>query len=85
MFGDMADCPPDDTHFWMRAIFREGAHRVDSMINDVQEEILRLTKIESRLDTIESRLDLVLQRLPRPLADMSDHLVALEHAVETLQ
>ncbi len=21
MFGDMADCPPDDTHFWMRAIF----------------------------------------------------------------
>jgi hypothetical protein len=37
------------------------------------------------LDTIESRLDLVLQRLPRPLADMSDPLVALEHAVETLQ
>ena len=58
---------------------------MDSIINDVQEEILRLTKIESRLDTIESRLDLVLQRLPEPLADMSDRLVALEHAVETLQ
>jgi hypothetical protein len=41
--------------------------------------------MESRLDTIESQLDLVLQQLPRPLDDMSDRLVALEHAVETLQ
>jgi hypothetical protein len=54
MFGDMVDCPHDDTRFWLRAIFREGAHLVDSMLNDVQGEILRLTKIESRLDTIES-------------------------------
>jgi hypothetical protein len=85
MFGDITNCPADDTRFWLRAIFRERARLVDSMVSEVQGETVRLTTIESRLDTIESRLDLVLQRLPRPLDELSERLVVLEHAVESLQ
>jgi Tfp pilus assembly protein PilO len=85
MFGDITNCPADDTRFRLRAIFREGAQLVDSIINEIQGEAVRLTTIEARLDSIESRLDLVLQCLPRPLDEFSDRLVALEHAGESLQ
>ncbi len=85
MFGDMADSPADDTHFWLRAIFQEGAQHVDSILKEVQRESQCLTNIESRLDTIESQLDLILQRLPRPLDELSDRIVALEHTVKASQ
>jgi hypothetical protein len=67
MFEDITNCPADDTRFRLRAIFQEGAQLVDSMVNEIQGEAVRLTTIEARLDSIESRLDLVLQCLPRPL------------------
>jgi hypothetical protein len=82
MFGDITNCPADDTRFRLRAIFREGAQLVDSMVNEVQGEAVCLTRIEARLDSIKSQLDFVLQRLPRPLDEFLDQLVALEHAVE---
>jgi hypothetical protein len=78
----MEDRPANDTHFWLREIFREVAHHVDSILNDVKGESTRLTGIESRLDTIESRLDLILQRLPQPMDGWSDRIVALEHTVK---
>jgi hypothetical protein len=82
MFGEMADSPANDTHFWLREIFREAAHHVDSILNEVKGESQRLTNIELRLDAIESRLDLILQRLPRPMDKWSDRIVALEHTVK---
>jgi hypothetical protein len=85
MFGDITNCPADDTRFRLRAIFREGAQLVDSMVNKIQGEAVRLTTIEARLDSIDSWLDLVLQCLPRPLHGFLDQLVALEHAGESLQ
>ncbi len=61
IFGEMADSPANDTHFWLREIFREAAHHVDSILNEVKGESQRLTNIESRLNMIESWLDLILQ------------------------
>jgi hypothetical protein len=49
------------------------------MINEVRGENNRL------LTMIKTQLDLVLQRLPKPLAEMNDRLVALEHTVGALQ
>jgi hypothetical protein len=97
MFGEMEDSPANDTHFWLREIFREAAHHVDSILNEVKGESTRLTgiesrldmiesrrltKIDSRLDTIESWLNLILQRLPQPMDGWSDRIVALEHTVK---
>jgi hypothetical protein len=55
IFGEMEDSPANDTHFRLREIFREAAHHVDSILDEVKGESTRLTKIESRLDRIESR------------------------------
>jgi hypothetical protein len=82
IFGEMEDSPANDTHFRLREIFREAAHHVDSILNDVKGEFTRLTGIESRLDTIESRLDLILQRLPQPTDGWSDRIVPLEQTVK---
>jgi len=43
MFGDITNCPADDTRFWLRAIFREGARLVDSMVSEVQGETVHLS------------------------------------------
>jgi hypothetical protein len=54
MFGDITNCPADDTRFRLRAIFREGARLVDSMVSEVQGETVHLR--DEGADTSGSQL-----------------------------
>jgi hypothetical protein len=97
VFGNAGDRDGDDARFWLRTLFCKGAHLVDTMIYEVREENSRLvTRIESQLDLVnevrretshlitrvESQHGQILQWLPMQL---NNRLVAVEHAVGTLQ
>jgi hypothetical protein len=79
VFGNYKECNMDDPQFCLRKIFREGAHQVDNMINELRDENTHIT------NRIETKLDLVLTALRTPRDETDEHLVALEHKVGDLK
>jgi hypothetical protein len=79
VFGNDEERDMDDPQFHLRKIFREGAHRVDNMINELRDENTRIT------NRIETKLDLVLMALRTPWDETDERLVALEHEVRDLK
>ena len=78
VFGNDEEHNKDDAQFCLRTIFREGAHRVDNMINELRDENTRIT------NRIKTKLDLVLTAMRTPWDETDECLVALEHEVGDL-
>jgi hypothetical protein len=79
VFGNDEEHNMDDAQFCLRTIFREGAHRVDNMINELRDENTRIT------NRIKTKLDLVLTAMRTPWDETDECLVALEHEVGDLK
>jgi hypothetical protein len=79
VFGNDEERDMDDPQFCLRKIFREGAHQVDNMIDELRDENTRT------MNRIETKLDLVLTALRTPRDETDERLVALEHEIRDLK